>query len=827
MIAALLTLVSLLQPLAERLRIPQTVMLAMVGIAVGCILLLPDTRADGSIWNATVSGLTELGFDAEVLLTIFLPVLLFHAGLTIDVRRMMDDLAPILVMAIVAVAVCTAFVGLATSWVSSFPLVVCLLLGAIVATTDPIAVVGVFRDIGAPRRLTILVEGESLLNDATAIALMTVLIDFLVRASGADGSTLLVSFAIDFFGGGALGAFGAWLATLSFKLVRQRPLAEVTVTLALPYILYILAEDYLDSSGVMAVVVAALVIGARGRTNVTPQTWSIMMTFWNQIVYLAAALVFIFVAMKVPEILVQVYWSDLVVLAVMIAAAFAARAVSLFGLLRILRAVGLAERVSNRYKLVMLWGGLRGAVTLILALAIIENHAISDEISRFIGVLAMAFVMFTLLVNGTTLRLVMSLLKLDRLSNIDRALRDRTVGLALSEVADRTRELADRYRMGGAATDALIESYRDRRTKAIERRENQILDPEEEYRLGLIVLATREEELYLHHFAQDTVSRHTAVALVAKAGRMRDAAKSTGRDGYLKAAEGSRRAQISFNLAMWLQARLGIGYFLERRLADRFENTTITRIVLGEQLAFTETKLMPLMGRAVCLRLKDVLADRLHTVNNALDALRRQFPDYAERLQTRFLNQAALRAEEREYDALVKEGVLNSEILSNLKKSLAKRWSQVAARPSLDLGLDTDTLVRGFPMFEGLPDSQIKQIVGLLSPRLAVPGEKLMSKGERGDFMVFISSGAIEVMAGEASFSLGRGDFVGEMAIIHGQRRRADVVAVTYCQLLVLPGRDFRRFAKANPLVRRRIRDTAIERAASLDEVDLARSRSA
>ena len=226
------------------------------------------------------------------------------------------------------------------------------------------------------------------------------------------------------------------------------------------------------------------------------------------------------------------------------------------------------------------------------------------------------------------------------------------------------------------------------------------------------------------------------------------------------------------------------------------------------------------MGRSVCLRLKDVLVERLNTVNNALDALRRQFPDYAEKLQTRFLRQAALRLEEREYDALAEEGVLNSEIVGNLKRRIGQRWATVAKRPSLDLGLDTQALVRGFPMFEGLPDAQIRQITSLLSPRLAVPGERLMSKGERGDFMVFISSGAIEVEAGEASFSLGRGDFVGEMAILHGMRRRANVTAVTYCQLLVLPGRDFRRLAKANPEVRQRIRDTADERAARLDEAD-------
>ena len=185
LVAVLLTVVSLLQPLTERLRIPRTVMLAMVGIAIGCALLLPIRPTGGTLWADALAGLVDLEIDAKVLLTIFLPILLFHAGLTIDVRRMLDDLAPILVMAIVAVAVCTFVCRRGdVSWVSGFTLAIvgCMLLGAIVATTDPIAVIGVFRDIGAPRRLTILVEGESLLNDATAIALMTVMLDSLCRA---------------------------------------------------------------------------------------------------------------------------------------------------------------------------------------------------------------------------------------------------------------------------------------------------------------------------------------------------------------------------------------------------------------------------------------------------------------------------------------------------------------------------------------------------------------------------------------------------------------------------------------------------------------------
>ena len=123
-----------------------------------------------------VSGLS---FNSSTYILVFLPALLFQAALTIDVRRMMEDAAPILLLAVVAVFVATAVIGLALWPLAGVPLVVCLLLGSIVATTDPAAVVAIFRDIGAPARLVRLVEGESLLNDAAAIAIFYVLLEII------------------------------------------------------------------------------------------------------------------------------------------------------------------------------------------------------------------------------------------------------------------------------------------------------------------------------------------------------------------------------------------------------------------------------------------------------------------------------------------------------------------------------------------------------------------------------------------------------------------------------------------------------------------------
>src|SRR5437879_5234914 len=170
-----LTLVSVLVPLAERLRLPHTVLLAVAGLALGFLgtWIARSGHVSGPLGDV-FAGLQRLELSTDVFLPLFLPPLLFTAGLTIDVRRLFDEVFAVLLMAIVAVLVCIAGVASAVHLATGIDLTVCLLLGAIVSTTDPAAVIGIFRDVGAPKRLSILAEGESLFNDAVAMAALTV-----------------------------------------------------------------------------------------------------------------------------------------------------------------------------------------------------------------------------------------------------------------------------------------------------------------------------------------------------------------------------------------------------------------------------------------------------------------------------------------------------------------------------------------------------------------------------------------------------------------------------------------------------------------------------
>jgi len=173
-LATFFLLIGLGEPLAARLRLPFNVILAGFGLAAGAgATFFLNTQLTDAL-NPVAEAILNLPIRSNVFLYVFLPTLLFQVTLGVNLRRMLDDWVPILTLAVVAVVVATLTVGYALFLTGVLPLMACLLIGSIVSTTDPSAVVSIFRNLAAPRRLSRIIEGESLLNDAAAIALVVV-----------------------------------------------------------------------------------------------------------------------------------------------------------------------------------------------------------------------------------------------------------------------------------------------------------------------------------------------------------------------------------------------------------------------------------------------------------------------------------------------------------------------------------------------------------------------------------------------------------------------------------------------------------------------------
>ncbi|MEM6421782.1 MAG: cation:proton antiporter, partial [Pseudomonadota bacterium] len=279
-------------PAARRLGLPLPVLLASIGFAYGLSVSVLGLQPIGIALDSYDAWFVEqLALDSSTLLIVLLPPLLFEMALSVDVRRLIDDAAAVLVMAIVAVVAATFAVGVAVWGASDIGLVACLILGAAVATTDPSAVVSTFREIGAPRRLLIILEGESLLNDAAAIALFTLLATLLRGSEDFGVGGVALSFLYSFAAGSLTGLTLAFVASRIYPFLGGSSVAETTTTLALAYGAYLLAELSVGGSGVVAVVFAALATGSGAFVKMGPGNWARVRTVWDQIGFWANAII--------------------------------------------------------------------------------------------------------------------------------------------------------------------------------------------------------------------------------------------------------------------------------------------------------------------------------------------------------------------------------------------------------------------------------------------------------------------------------------------------------------------------------------------------------
>ena len=404
---------------------------------------------------------------------------------------MLDDWVPIFVLAIVAVVVATLSVGYALSWASALPLAACLLIGAIVSTTDPSAVVSIFRSISAPRRLARIIEGESLLNDAAAIALFGLFMGFVML--GVPDPSLgdaLARFPLLLAGGAFTGWLAARIAVWMMALFRRHELAQISISVALPYLAFIVAEQTVGASGVIAVVVSGLTLNLTAPGRLPPQAWANLREVWDVLAHWAGALIFILAALLIPRLLEEVRVGDFLLVGVVILAAIAARAIILFGLLPLLTTLKLSPPVERPYRVAILWGGLRGAVTLALALAVTESFRVPDDIQRVVGILATGFTLFTLIVQGTTLRWVIAQLGLDRLSPIDEALSRQVVAVSLQTVREDVARTTENYELSHDTVRSEAKQFGERLDEAVRAAEASanILD-RDRVTLGLIALA--------------------------------------------------------------------------------------------------------------------------------------------------------------------------------------------------------------------------------------------------------------------------------------------------------------------------------------------------
>lgn len=813
-IASLFLVIGVAEPLAARLRLPYSAILAILGILIGsfAIFFLRTELTDAL--NPVAEAITGLPIRSNVFLYVFLPTLLFQATLGMNFRRMLDDWVPIMVLAVVAVVVATLSVGYALSWTSALPLAACLLIGAIVSTTDPSAVVSIFRSISAPRRLSRIIEGESLLNDAAAIALFGLFSGFVML--GVPDPKLgdaLAQFPVLIVGGALTGWLAARIAIWIMALFSSHELALISVSVALPYLAYIVAEQSIGASGVIAVVAAGLTLNLTGPGRLPPQAWKNLREVWDLLAHWAGALIFILAALLIPRLLEDVRISDFVLIGVVIVAAVAARAVILFGLLPLLTLLRVSPSVERPYRTAILWGGLRGAVTLALALAVTESLRVPVEVKRLVGILATGFTLFTLLVQGTTLRSVVRWLGLDRLSAIDEAISRQVVAVALQTVREDVARTTEDYSLTHDVVRSEAKAFGDRLDQAVKTAEDSddILD-RDRITLGLIALAGFERDTILARVRERTISARMAEQTLLDADRLIEGARSGGRSGYQRAARRAVGYGRTLRVAVMLHNKIGLSAPLVRMTADRFERLLSQRLILRDLDLFIDGRIRRIHGRRVADLLNELLTRRIELVEAAMDGLRLQYPGYAEELERRFIRRTSLRFEEREYSAMREDGLIGAEVYTSLMQDLTMRRDAAEGRPPLDIALKRFELIRQFPLFADLDDKAVKRLGRALKTQYFNPDSVILHKDGTVKSVFFIASGAVELESAGQKWRLGRGEMFGQVAILTKNTRRAEVRAIAPSSLLVLDVARFRSLLKKSVALQKAVRASAEQR---------------
>ncbi|MGF1626408.1 MAG: cation:proton antiporter [Alphaproteobacteria bacterium] len=812
-LTAALALIAFLEPAARRLHVPVPVAVAVAGLAVGVgiriggfdPLIMAFDDYDAFVFSS-------LGIGNREILLVFLPPLLFEMTLTLDVRRLREYLPAVAIMAVVAVVAATLAVGGALHLTTGLPLILCLLLGATVSTTDPAAVITTFREIGANQRQLVIIEGESLLNDAAAIALFAILAvsvreDTPLSALEA-GEQFLFVFAVGAAVGGGLGYGAARL----YPLLRGSIAAETTLTMALVYAAYLVGEIALGASGVVAVVSAGLVTKVAGSVRMGPRNWGSVAAIWAQLGYWANSLILLIAAVLVPHLLTFVRWFKVPMILVMVVAAFAARAAVVFGLLTGLEKLRLLLPVGNKEKVLILWGGVRGAVTLVLVFGLSETRGLGSIEANLLAALGCGFVFFTLLVNATTLGALTRRLGLNRLSEGERALRAGVVAGTMREALDHVLAVAREHETAEPAAKPVVDRYRAR----IADMEARVHAPDiafgERLRVGLSILANQERRIVKRQFETEVIGLATMRALRAGADRLADVAHHRGREGYAAAVTNGRHFGPWHRLALEANARLGVSAPLRHLLGRRFLMLFESDVVLRALLAFHRERMAILIGADAAANLDDLLVRRQHGVQRALKALELQYPHYASALRRQFLMRAGLRRELGRYERLLGEGVIGSELFRSLAGEVEAGIRETRRLPPLDPEFARLALFARVPMLQGLAPAEQRAIRLLLRTRLVAPDEYIVRAGERGTAMYLIASGAVEVRNLGEPILLGTGDFFGELSILAPTRRRkSDIVALSYCRLLVLSRRDFRKLVRVNPQLESHIRSIAAE----------------
>lgn len=787
--------------IAQRVRIPYTVAMLLLGMAFG--LVLPRLDAHTPLLDPLAASVVS----PELILFVFLPALVFESAFALDVHAFLKDMGLVALLAVPALVLTALAVGAWTVWITaagwawSWP--AALVFGALISATDPVAVVAILREVGAPKRLGVLIEGESLLNDGTAIVVFSVLVGLLGKGAADFAlAPTLVELARVVAGGVLVGLVLGAVCAAWIGRTFEDPLVEITLTLVLSYAAMLVAEHTLHVSGVLAIVTAGVYLAGPGRTRISPKVAHFLHEFWEMLAYVANTIIFFLVGAIVAANLDHASLSSLWTIAALYVGAMAIRFLVTFASRAVANPLmGLKLEASEATA--MAWGGLRGAVSLALALVVSQREDVDPVLRGQILEVTAGVVLLTLLVNATSMRWLLARLGFAQVGAAEQLARVQTDTQVLTRVASAVATARERPGLRTVPWDGVEHELAQRR-EALERDLSAASD-----RLQQAGARARQAALWRQVYAIERRRyRRNFAAGTLGAGALEmlehelDAALDSVDLGDLRPPE---RFQMS-SMGRWVErAMRGLGFGFGRlafsQLALRYdiarahvEATRDVRDFLRHQ------------GVEASTEVDDVYQRWSVEAMEQLEDLRVNLPEVAAAIESRLARRIALNFEQAAYRDVANEGQVSPDVAEHGLADVRARMKRLHFSGTHTNLPDTVALCAATPLFSTMSPQVLQSIAAITVEQVLAPGEWLFHEAERGDALYIVARGVLTVVR-EASdgadheliAAIGGGEIIGEMALLTGAGRNAGARAVTSVTVGRIARPDYLELVKEHP----------------------------
>lgn len=456
--------------LAKRLNTPHTVILVLIGIGLGFLAMTP-----------TFSFLGEFQLTPELLFYLLLPTLIFESAYHMNIRKLVADSGAVFSLSIgsfiISTLLITGGLHLLLLLIGVYvPLSITLLFGALISATDPVAVLALFKEYGVPRRLSLIFEGESLFNDATAVAVFLITLEALNHGGLSIVTSLsgLLTFISMLFLGVIFGLLvGGSFAYLVGK-ARESEVASITLTIVLAHITFIMAEVIsgieffgtfsLHISPIISTTIASLVMGNYGRAKINPKAESFVSNLWEQFAFMANSLIFILIGVLIVDApLFEPIIIGAIVISVLIVAA--ARALSIYPVISTYNLFQKAERrISSSWQHLLAWGSLRGALAVTMVFLIpdslmVPGWTLDVSPKEFLLSITIGCIAATLFIKATTIKHMVNRFKLDALTPVEEIEYQEAQALIHHKVTERVKVYQERGYIDADIAEKLLTEH--------------------------------------------------------------------------------------------------------------------------------------------------------------------------------------------------------------------------------------------------------------------------------------------------------------------------------------------------------------------------------